>query len=398
MIFFTLSRIFFLLATASLFAPVALAALGTSSGGGGGGSGVSCPSPEGRTLEVTDYWEYKERASFIAPQAGDTPGSYLTRILSNRMAGSSVLFTHIQDALSRVKLSEASHKSNLPQINDLGGLTKKLGSCHLEQIAIRYAADGPQGKAHAHVDLDSSLFAQLGKGESPDVAIINKATLQLHEALYLLGYEVGQADSKNVRLLTVLLMAQSTYDTTEAINRLDPQNKKIASLSFLVAASMFGFEKLPFLYESASKNPKKMERLLAYESWQRKMGDSLMAQALDASVSAPSTLTTKNRVDFGVQAEIKTYTEVSAQVSDAEAFMWLAMHAEEAGWIDDFLRLADPAQDDTHEMKVVCNTAKKDPSTLIPGANHDARLAEKEKAFQVIFEKALQYCQGASGI
>lgn len=375
---------------------------------GGGGSGVACFAQkadadlasrafnEGKafpkellrkitTLELLDYCENRSNPYFsLEASTAKTGQTYLEGILSSQLQDFAPAFTaRIREALLRVGLQNSNTvdmTGDLESIHDIGisscHLPPEYGFCAPVQIAVRFASL-QAGRIPAHVELDYNLFRRLGLERGVlniNKQVLNQSMLRLHEALYLIGFGLGQKTSEKVRLMTAKILSVDFYtDLLElalGLNRIFlTQHPTMPSILVpmkrtVITGTIFanGFSSFS-LVDRGEISPLQM-RLMT---------------GLNNFLAA-----TKAR---GLQANgLKL---VSSDV-DAEAFMGYSYVALNRGNIDDVYDLIDPTLDDKAQVlavKKVCNVL------IAKEFSEPARVQRNLPAeVQAIFQGAKRFC------
>jgi hypothetical protein len=147
--------------------------------------------------------------------------------------------------------------------------------CAIVQIVVRQARTTSSGKIESAISLDPRLYAKLGmKNGTIDRKdqTLNQAALQLHEALYLLGYGLGQNTSEKVRrLTTVLLSVNKMNGFAQAALRsaLDhPNAPKLVAKYLIDELFVDGFGEFPFV-ESTPVSAQTKELRQAYLRYEK---------------------------------------------------------------------------------------------------------------------------------
>lgn len=272
---------------------------------GGGGTGIACwrntedarkaqyaraqnfPLPKELyeriiTLEVTEFWENHDK-KFVQPLLNETSDGYLNRILNFYFSNILPSFkTKLEQALLQIDLSEKklSIGQHLIQIEDTGPIknyTKKeiTDYCSVVQIAIRYART-INGLVESKLLLDIGLYNKLGLRDGVlrrEEQVINKALLQLHESLYLLGYSLNQSTSEKVRSMSSYLFLQESYTSmlkvlgdSYAISPTESTLTGLKKYAMLMILYHKGFGEVPFIGHS-QRSPRKQQLKDSYKKY-----------------------------------------------------------------------------------------------------------------------------------
>lgn len=190
-------------------------------------------------LQVTDMAEHPDFSTWVVyPQ--DTELTYLDRILTrNLFIVSPLMLMKIQKAIRQVGIVNIpSTDLRVRPVHDLGQTNLKLESTKYAfvQIAERRIESGSV-PMKVQLLVDARLSARLGGGSS-EQKIVQRAALILHEALYLMGYGLGQQDSSRVRLLTAVLLSSVDYQVGSSE---DPLKLRLIHFLFTSGFSDFLF-------------------------------------------------------------------------------------------------------------------------------------------------------------
>jgi hypothetical protein len=378
---------------------------GGSTGAGGGGSGIACfkfkadadkakkaraahlPLPRElvtrlTSLQTLEYWEHKGDTVFVEPEPRrENAATYLKRVLGTYLRPIAPSFdVQVGNALDRVSLDyeeTADETGKLKQIDDTGSIasgefdSSAYGHCALVQIAVRYAEKGQDGKIKTVVGLDRDLYALLGldRGKLSDkIQIINQALLRLHEALYLLGYGLGQKTSERVRLLGILLSSQDVYDGFSQ-RQPNPRFPSIPKAAMIHLLFQVGFGDFPFFEHPSGPDSNELlhQAYLRYES---RYINEIMPYAASSDVNSRIAL-------------------LWSELSEPEAFIALAEIALSRGANIDLYSLAGPKPIPLETLTTTCAAEM----TLIREMSRSIPItpAEKEAAqFVPAFSKKIR--------
>ena len=186
-------------------------------------------------VTLTDIWENRNN-TFIEPLAGESPRAFVERAISDRLQNYAPEFYKVlESSVQRVDLAMAKKSGKLPASHDTGpmnvwptdnamavrveGVPVALSPrCVQVQIALRTTTKGPKGSHRLLVSVDRALYDQLGDGREA-AKIINQGALLLHEALYLLGSELGQKTSIDARRFTAMLLSNDKIEGFHTLER-----------------------------------------------------------------------------------------------------------------------------------------------------------------------------------
>ena len=399
--------IFVALTLLSLMAwsPRALAQEGGSQNGGGGGTGIAVfdtaenaskardarihgqPLPKGLsehivTLTTTDYWEGgRSNMGMIYAKTGQTSDQYLKDILGQYLKPISPSFySSVEDALSRVRLDDeriVDETGNLYPIEDTGPIlgldlnSSAFARYAIVQIAVR-RFEMINGKLKPVVHLDKELYNKLGCTNKlilvPEFQIQNQAALKLHEAIYLLGYNLNQSNSARARRMTMtllsndflILMHLNRYQNSEDIAKSPLPSNMIHYLY------QMGFGEFPYI-NSETHTPRGMKLHEAYNKLEHDFTE---------------VRNTAGRDDMTIYD--KPWLDMMHGLSNAEAFIMSAEAALRDNKINDFYEVISDNSDD-REVEVICENAAKE-AAIRSGLRRELDL-EKE-----VGQKVHEFC------
>ncbi|HWU43761.1 MAG TPA: hypothetical protein VN132_09995, partial [Bdellovibrio sp.] len=330
--------------------------------------------------------------SFAAVQTGEDSSRYLQRILKTYLAMTAPSFlAKVEESLERVSLNDDAALDAtgiLMPIEDTGeikNLNDSKSICAVVQIAVRFAKV-ENGKIFSVVGLDHALFNKLGMNNGKidsQWQIINQAGLRLHEALYLLGYGLGQTTSESVRGLSANLISADLYDyfsqqIKNSKGKWPHSGLTLAGMqSFFMIQTLYqnGFGDFPII-EKAEMSDRKKNFRDAYDRLEEafmQMKDSVN------QVNFPEPLRT--------QVLSAMLAQIFSELDETSAFIASAELTLAAGTISDFYTLLDPAQDSEVAEKATCKAVK----DLL----HEAQkgVAPQTLLFKSMLENAQRFCE-----
>jgi len=419
-----------------LISPMVLAAEGGRSGNGGG-TGIACftsqrdaqsardlrtaGQPLPRTLlkkiwylyttevaehDITffDYGEYYYfQPSGLEVNEKDGYKAYLDRMLSTYLEQVSPSFEHkikdiIHNHFDPSVPGTVSEVGALVPLDDTGPVPvmNSIGpSCAIVQIVIRHAETLPDGKIKSDIKIDADLFNMLGtntilgsfdRGGVQNAKLINQAALILHEALYFLGYGLGQTTSESVRAMVTLLMSQQTL---KAINDLELNIEAQRMITQLKNHEQLHDLELPKNAAGALYIANQLYRM-GFADFPSVDNEPLSLRADElhrAYLKIERLITGAGNFNAAGPTVSETIVSNVSVFSDPEAFIVMANASLVTGKINDIYALLDPSVDSNPEFNAVCDYTKESLNQL-RATSDPAKVVWAE-----LYGKVLRYCE-----
>lgn len=258
----------------------------------GGGNGIACFEPgiigtnaldihgvlkpeyreKIKHLYLVDYWELDRLDDYFKPKDGEDPKNFLLRILNEHWL--EIDQELINKLVYFIKLVEVPSKPNLDEkikglvrvIHDYKKIAKPIPiNCVVVGIFNRYIKSNNQNYPKFSIQGDFDLYEKLLTLNDPQVGILNQALLILHEAIYIIGSELGMSTSYSVRSLSRVFLLKTDLET---LKNLDYS----PTLSLKILLDELGFDLHTLLFpEEFKTDPKQKSRQESYRTLQLKV-------------------------------------------------------------------------------------------------------------------------------
>lgn len=203
-------------------------------GGNNGGKGVECETPQGRTLELLDFYEANHLATPLIQDLGPVDATEAERFeyVMHRLA---LLDIERADFYRSLYASFSDHalfvEGPLEDIPDTG-IVQIPSNCKLKQMAIRRKPLFPKDKRYI---IDQGLWNRL----LPD----QRLGLKLHEFVYGEAADLGQKNSKKARVFT-------GYLASNAFSNMDQDKYELLKEETFKAEFSATFKQDHFVFDS----------------------------------------------------------------------------------------------------------------------------------------------------
>jgi hypothetical protein len=253
---------------------------GSGGWGGSGGSGVVCFEDQRtakkairwgylrdkyyskiKNIYVLDYYEHKGDNFFPLNSPNETSEQYLERILFTYIYPLAPYFTtQLLEAINAITQEQWINNNKLKFLPDLARENAYEepprpipSNCARVQLVIRYSKHRVCKKPYLFMDVNSKLLEKINELNTPEIATINKAFLILHEALYLIGSEIGHGSSYYIRSFTNQLLSKDNLEMYQRLSKA-MNNDNYQAQSFLSALEVWNFSQSQILYLKKTKS------------------------------------------------------------------------------------------------------------------------------------------------
>ncbi len=244
------------------------------------------------SLDYIEYVNENPGGVWITAQEGETAYSYLVRVITKGVSPLLPLFgDHLLRALREIHPDTWKDSTYLELIHDQGAAaeSRSYNNCVRIQLAERKKAEQTKACHFPVIEMTAAkhLIRKMQTvAEDPTRGIYNEASLLLHEALYLMGTELGQRTSENTRRLVGKILDRRSYSMGYSLGA-EVAAHQLAKNIF--EDNFANYYEL-FFAPSCYVNPVRKELQTAFVSLKQKELEFIADNNLDSDVASDRTL------------------------------------------------------------------------------------------------------------